>query len=224
MYKENQSLQELKHIKNMMERSSRFVSLSGFSGISAGVCALVGAWLANKKISLYNYEHSANFNDDRGTYIFRDSSILLTNQLFEIASLTFIAAFITSFFFTYRRSKKTQIPLWDGTTIRLFWNTVIPLVAGGLFLLRSIQLGHYELITSGCLIFYGLALLNASKYTLGEIRYLGYSELILGIINLWDRGYGLIFWAIGFGILHIIYGIIMWWKNERVQQKELINE
>jgi len=219
MYQQNQSLQELKHIKNMMERSSRFVSLSGISGISAGLCALAGAWFANQKIARYNYEHSPLFNGDRGTYIFRDSSMLLTNQLFVIAILTFIAAFITSFFFTYRRSKKTNSPLWDGTTIRLFWNTVIPLAAGGLFLLRSVQLGHYELITSGCLIFYGLALVNASKYTLGEIRYLGYCELILGSINLWDRGYGLIFWATGFGVLHIIYGIIMWWKNERAGQK-----
>jgi uncharacterized membrane protein (UPF0182 family) len=219
MHQQNQSLQELRHIKNMMERSSRFISLSGISGVSAGICALAGAWFANKKISLYNYEHSAVFNEDKGTYIFRDGTNLLTNHLIEIALLTFIASFATSFLFTYLRSKKTKVPLWDGTTIRLFWNTVIPLAAGGLYLIRSIQLGHYELVTSGCLIFYGLALVNASKYTLGEIRYLGYSELILGIINLWNPGYGLIFWAMGFGVLHIIYGSIMWWKNERTGQK-----
>jgi hypothetical protein len=95
-------------------------------------------------------------------------------------------------------------------------NVIIPLAVGGIFLLRSMQLGQYELIAPGCLIFYGLALINASKYTLGEIRYLGYCELLLGLINLWMIGYGLYFWAAGFGLLHITYGIIMWNKYERV--------
>jgi hypothetical protein len=192
-----QSLQELQQIKKMMERSSKFISLSGLSGISAGICALAGAWVALQKI-----------NSLEGA--------TLQNDLLLIALLTFSVAFITSFLFTYLRSKKTGLPLWGTTTLRLFWNTVIPLAAGGLFLLRSIQLEQYELIAPGCLIFYGLALVNASKYTLGEVRYLGYAQIILGIINLWMIGYGLYFWAAGFGFLHIVYGILMWYKYERV--------
>ena len=50
MTDQQQSLDELQHIKRMMERSSRFISLSGFSGIAAGFCALVGAWFAHKKL------------------------------------------------------------------------------------------------------------------------------------------------------------------------------
>ncbi len=216
---QNQSLQDLQHIKKMMERSSRFISLSGLSGISAGVFALAGAWLAHSKIALYNYEHSTLFNKDRGTYIFRDGVYLLINQLVVIALLTFIAAFISSFLFTYLRSKKTGIPLWGSTSIRLFWNTIIPLAVGGLFLLKCLQIGQYELVAPGCLIFYGLTLVNASKYTLGEVRYLGYGQLILGIINLWMVGYGLYFWTAGFGVLHIIYGLLMWFKYERYPAK-----
>lgn len=215
MNAQNESLQELQHIKRMMERSSRFISLSGLSGISAGICALTGAWVAYTKISLYNYEHSKLFNEARGTYIFRNGFSVLIDDLFIIALLTFGAAVITSFIFTYLRSKKTGIPLWGTTTLRLFWNTVIPLAVGGLFLLRSMQLEQYELIAPGCLIFYGLALVNAGKYTLGEIRYLGFGQLILGSINLWAIGYGLYFWAAGFGVLHIIYGAVMWMKYER---------
>lgn len=215
MNAQNESLQELQHIKRIMERSSRFISLSGLSGISAGICALAGAWVAYSKISLYNYEHSNFFNEDRGTYIFRDGLNFLIKELFVIALLTFGAAVITSFIFTYLRSKKTGIPLWGTATLRLLWNTIIPLATGGLFLIKCMQLGQYELISSGCLIFYGLALVNAGKYTLGEIRYLGYAQLILGIINLWMTGYGLYFWAAGFGVLHIIYGTVMWVRYER---------
>jgi len=73
----------------------------------------------------------------------------------------------------------------------------------------------YGMVTPSCLIFYGLALINGSKYTVSEVRYLGYLELVLGIVNLWATRYGLYFWAAGFGVLHILYGIVMWNKYER---------
>ena len=96
------------------------------------------------------------------------------------------------------------------------WNTAIPLGVGGIFVFAMLQHGYYNLIAPACLIFYGLALVNGSKYTLGEIRYLGYFELMLGIVNLWATGYGLYFWALGFGVMHIIYGAIMWYRYDRV--------
>jgi hypothetical protein len=214
MNAQNQSLQDLQHIKKMMERSSRFISLSGLSGISAGVCALIGAWFAYP----YIYEGKDFFiksNVAMVQLLAKSYTVFLNIWLFWIAIFTFIAAFLTSFLFTYLRSKKNGTALWGTTTFRLFWNTVIPLAAGGIFLLRMMQFGLFGFIAPGCLIFYGLALVNASKYTLGEIRFLGYGQIILGIINLWMIGYGLYFWAAGFGILHIVYGILMWLKYER---------
>jgi hypothetical protein len=89
------------------------------------------------------------------------------------------------------------------------------MIVGGLFIWRITDLGAYGLIAPACLLFYGLALINGSKYTLSEVRYLGYLQLVLGIINLWAMGYGLYFWAAGFGVLHILYGIVMWNKYER---------
>ena len=107
------------------------------------------------------------------------------NHLFVIAIITFISAFILSFLFTYLRSKKTNTPLWGSTSKRLFINVMIPMIAGGVYLLKLIENEAYGLIAPGCLIFYGLALVNASKYTLGEVRYLGYCQIALGLINLW---------------------------------------
>ena len=193
----------------MMERSGRFISLSGLSGIAAGICALVGAWFAEQEIHCW-VKGNCPLNgllDTGGTK--------LLNNLFWIATLTFIAAFISAFFFTYLRSKKNNVSMWGPATMRLLWNTAIPIIVGGIFLIKMMQFGDFGLVAPGCLIFYGLALVNASKYTLGEIRYLGYGQLALGIMNLCYIGYGLYFWAMGFGILHIIYGITMWWKYER---------
>ena len=211
---QDQSLLELQHIKKMMERSSRFISLSGLSGIAAGICALIGAWFAKDVI-----QRSGGPAADQHTRIFFEEVTIrdfMSSQLLVIAAVTFIAAFLSAFLFTYLRSKKNNIPLWGTTAKRLMINVAIPLVAGGFYLLCEIRAGHFGLVAPGCLIFYGLALVNASKYTLDEIRYLGYLEILLGIINCWFIGYGLFFWAAGFGILHIFYGLIMWQKYERI--------
>ena len=214
MKEDQQSLQDLQHIKQMMERSSRFISLSGLSGIAAGVCALVGAWVAfdyvvgnkdyiiNRKLAI----EQSNAND---------YGILFNTTLFWIAAATFVAALISAFIFTWIKSKKQGIPIWGNSAKRLMVNVSVPLLAGGIYLLHLIHLGTFGLVAPGCLIFYGLALVNASKYTLDELRYLGYLEILLGIINLQFTGYGIYFWAFGFGVLHIIYGAYMWKKYER---------
>ena len=198
-------LDTLQDIKQMMERSSRFISLSGLSGIAAGICALVGAWLARGMIMEYTISSGAPSQDLSS----------LRSDLVRVAIITFIAAFILAFIFTYLRSKKTNTPVWGTMARRVMINVAIPMIAGGLYLMALINEGVYGYIAPGCLIFYGLAILNASKYTLTEVRYLAYGLLLLGIINLSFIGYGIYFWALGFGVLHIIYGSIMWWKYER---------
>jgi hypothetical protein len=211
----NHHLDTLQDIKQMMERSSRFISLSGLSGIAAGTCALVGAWFANNVIEKSRYPVASIRIMTRS----EDESISIEdwmgNTLVQIAAITFVAALIVAFLFTYLRSKKTNTPVWGSQARRLMINVMIPMVVGGVFLFALIQDGAYGLIAPGCLIFYGLAVLNASKYTLPETRYLGYGEMLLGIINLWFTGYGIYFWALGFGLLHIIYGTIMWLRYER---------
>lgn len=200
----------------MMERSSRFLSLSGWSGVAAGVCALTGAWFAYDVIEAGGAPGLIDFNEiGYRNNSFFDIKTFMGSKLFFIAAITFIAAFCFSFVFTYIRSKKNGVPLWGAASRRVMISLLIPTATGGIFLLRMIQLGIYGLIAPGCLIFYGLALVNAAKYTLGEVRYLGYANIILGLINCWYIGYGLYFWAIGFGVLHIIYGIVMWYKYER---------
>ncbi len=216
MNSEQHSLEALQDIKRMMERSSRFISLSGWSGIAAGICALIGAWIAHGRITAYQLQSSSTYEKDHGEYIFKHADAALFNELVQIAAFTFIAALISSFIFTFLRSIKKGVPIWGFVAKRLLWNTFVPLIAGGIILLRMLQLGYYEIIAPCSLIFYGLALIHASKYTLGEVRYLGFGELILGVISLWVKGYAIYFWAAGFGILHIIYGGIMWWKYERV--------
>lgn len=203
------TLQDIKDIRRIMERSSRFISLSGLSGIAAGVCALTGAWLGNNVLADYygSYNSSGFFSGD-------DFSRLKV-KLIGLGAAVFVVAFISSFYLTWRRTKKQGLSLWDPTSKRLFWNMLLPLAAGAGFILAMLRYDEWRFVAPSCLIFYGLALVNASKYTLTDIRYLGYCEIILGLINMLFIGYGLYFWAVGFGVLHIVYGAIMWFKYER---------
>lgn len=213
MDSQHQPLETLQDIKRMMERSSRFISLSGWSGISAGICALMGAWAAYLRLKGFLVYHTGRTH--QGIYAEESASYNLFIDLMIIAAVTFAAALISAFFFTYIRTRRNGVPMWDRTVQRLAWNTILPMAVGGIVILRALELGYYELVAPGCLIFYGLALVNASKYTLGEVRYLGYGQIILGILNLWIINEGLYFWAAGFGVLHIVYGAVMWWKYER---------
>lgn len=200
----------------MMTRSSRFISLSGWSGIFAGVSALIGAWVAHSILaanltSARDYSQTDNYRANTTINL----TNLLADRLFIVAVVTFLAALALAFMFTYLRSRKDNFSIWGSTARRLLINVSIPMIVGGIFILKLLQVREYSLIAPASLIFYGLALVNASKYTLGEVRYLGYGQIILGLINCWLPGYGLYFWAAGFGVLHIIYGTLMLWKYER---------
>jgi hypothetical protein len=219
MNRQNQPLETLQDIKKMMDRSSRFISLSGLSGIAAGICALVGAWFAHGVINgngrgtgIREMDVLMNYNGPAGVGMVE---AFMGSRLFWIAIFTLIAAFILAFIFTYLRSSKQGIPVWGAMARRLMWNVLMPMGAGGIFLLKLIEAGVYGLLAPGCLIFYGLALVNGSKFTLGEIRFLGYAMIILGLVNCWYPGFGLYFWALGFGVFHIVYGLLMWNRYER---------
>ncbi len=204
-----QPAETLKDIKQIMERSSRFISLSGLSGIAAGVCALAGAWIGWKILDGYygSYNSRGLFSGDEFSG--------LKIKLAGLALIVFFAACASSFYFTWQRTKQQGLSLWDHTSKRLLWNMLVPLAAGAAFILAMLRYDEWRFVAPSSLIFYGLALVNASKYTLSDIRYLGYCEIILGLINMLFIGYGLYFWAAGFGVLHIFYGAIMWIKYER---------
>lgn len=205
---QQQAIGEIEDIKHMMQKSSRFISLSGWSGICAGVCALAAAAYTLVKIESWKRQQYGLIT--YGT----DYSDLRFNLL-SIAAVTFSVAFILAFLFTYLRSRKTGVPVWGYVARKVMINVAVPMIAGALLIYKMMEHGFYGLVAPACLIFYGISLINASKYTLPEIRYLGFGQMLLGVINLWMVGYGLYFWAAGFGVLHIIYGIIMWNKYER---------
>lgn len=198
---------DLASIRNMMERSLKFISLSGMSGVMAGIYALIGASAA---YYLYHYPVSP--------FKYRIYSVRSTEAvmvLLLIACIVLVASLLTGWWFSYRKAKRYGEKLWNATSKRLVINLAIPLVTGGLFVLILVYTGHYGVAAPACLVFYGLALINASANMYDEVRYLGLSEIVLGLISALLPGYGLIFWAAGFGVLHIIYGAVMHYRYDK---------
>ncbi|RFS22488.1 hypothetical protein DVR12_11840 [Chitinophaga silvatica] len=206
---DQQHLEAITDIKRIMERSSRFISLSGLSGVCAGICGLVGAYIAKLMFEAYydRWTQRNGYND-------ADFQSLKLN-LILLGLGVLLAALGSGAFFTLRRVKRMKVSLWDLSARKLLINMMIPLGVGGIFIAGLIYNHVDALVAPASLVFYGLALINTSKYTFSDVRYLGICETAVGLINLFFLRKGLYFWALGFGLLHIVYGILMWWKYER---------
>lgn len=205
---ERDYIRDIAEIRSMMERTSKFLSLSGWAGILAGIYALAGAFIAYK---MFYFNPAEIAYSAAGTESL--SSTVLKAIFLAIAIL--ILAMATAIILSYRQANKRGEKLWNATAKRLLRNMAVPLVAGGIFTLILIAKGLIGLVAPSTLLFYGLALYNASKFTYEEVKILGIIEIGLGLTSAYFIGYGLLCWALGFGVAHIIYGIYMHYKYER---------
>lgn len=203
----NKYLSDISEIKNMMNQSSRFISLSGLSGVLAGIFSLIGAWFAYKTI----YFDNSSLGNYRNLIISKEA----IERLFIIAVTVIVLSMISGIVLSIRKANKSNETIWNVSSKRLVINFAIPLATGGIFILFLIEKEILSLIAPLTLIFYGLACVNASKYTLGDVRYLGITMILLGLTSMWFLGFGLLFWALGFGVCHILYGSIMYFKHDR---------
>ena len=214
----NSSLETLQEIRSMMARSARFLTLSGWSGIWAGSIALIGASIARMWISQEAAYVAVVERSRSQGYLPADYSYYTLEYTFRflmLALAVFILALSGGYFFTLRKNQKLGINVWNNASRKMLINLAIPLAAGAFMCLAFIWHNDWIYVAPACLIFYGLSLINSSKYTIADVRYLGILEIILGSIGLLFPGWGLYLWAAGFGILHILYGIIMWRKYDQ---------
>jgi predicted lysophospholipase L1 biosynthesis ABC-type transport system permease subunit len=198
----NKKSEDIKAIREMMEKSSKFLSLSGLSGIVAGFTAIAGAMFAY--FYLLRDPSSTNYTHNQEIMILLGDAILVL-----IISIGF------GIYFSRKKAKKNNQTLFNAVTKRAIYNLAIPLIAGGIFSFLFLLQGNLGVVASSTLLFYGMALLNASKYTFEEIHYLGITEIVLGLLAVIFMYNGILFWTIGFGICHIFYGLAMYVKYDK---------
>jgi hypothetical protein len=208
MKKDTDYLQDIEEIRSLMEKSSKFISLSGWAGIFAGIFALMGSYIALTYLDF----NPQSLSVDTESNPFQQKQIFSVVQL---ALLVFLLAISFALFFTHRRAKRKDELLWTPTAKRLVMNMAVPLFTGGILILLFISKGFIGFVAPFSLLFYGLALFTISKFTFDEVKILGLIEILLGLISVYKVSLGLLFWAIGFGVVHIVYGIYVYFKYER---------
>jgi hypothetical protein len=202
--------EDLQAIREIMERSSKFLSLSGLSGIFAGVCALLGAAFAWFFILDSGHIQYSEYMSGPGG----SSTSCIRYHLALDAMVVLGFSLLGAFFFSQRKARKAGQQFWTHSTRRLLVHLMIPLVSGGIFTLILVFQNNLDLVVSVMMIFYGLSLVNAGKFTFSEIHYLGLTEIVIGIMAGVFISYGLLFWTIGFGLMHIVYGVAMYYRHE----------
>ncbi|ADB37236.1 hypothetical protein [Spirosoma linguale] len=213
MYESREHLQTLTEIRSLMERSSKFLSLSGLSGVSAGLIALAGAFVVSMRIQTDLFD--AFLSNGAGDYHTDLSKQDIRQFLVTVGLVVLVLALLSGTYFTVRQARRQGQTVWNQSSQRLLRAMFVPLATGGIFCLALLQYNLIWLTFPVTLIFYGLALLNGSKYTLRDVESLAYCEIGLGLLSLFLPGYNLLTWAVGFGVLHIIYGLAMYYKYER---------
>jgi len=205
MNQSDQHLEDIKVIKKIMEESSRFLSLSGLSGIFAGLLALAGAVVANLIItgtSMSEEWYSVPFTADPAGH----RAVML---LFADMGAVLVLSLAAAIFFSSRKARKSGHNAWTPVTRRMLASLLLPLVTGGLFILITLSRVPANITVASTLIFYGLAVISAGKFTFGEIHWLGVLEVMTGLICLLLPQWSVLIWAIGFGVIHIGYGLFM---------------
>jgi hypothetical protein len=210
MKSDTKSIEDIKAIRKIMEESSRFLSLSGLSGVFAGVTAIAGALVAY----FFILDNGSIHYDEYFRSLSAKETFSLRWQLIADAASVLVLSILFSLYFSIKKAKRDGKNFWTPVSRRMLINLLIPLATGGIFVIVLLYQNHIQLIVPVFLIFYGLALVNAGKFTFSEIFYLGILEIITGLVSAFFPGWGVIFWIFGFGILHIIYGLVMYRKYE----------
>lgn len=208
MKEEKEYIKDLSDIREMMERSSRFLSLSGLAGVLSGIYAIAGAFISYSVFGFnpdsIDYIPSGADNHDTGVV-----NVIL------VAISILVLALATVVFLSGRNASKRGEKLWNNSSRRLLANMSVPLATGGILIIIFIFKNLVGLVAPASLIFYGLALFGAGRLTLSEVRYLGITQIILGIAGFIFIPYSLVIWVLGFGFVNIVYGIYMHYKYEK---------
>ena len=208
MKEQQDYLKDISEIKKLMEKSTRFLSLSGLSGVLIGMYALAGVAIAHFTMG-YSAALERGIMED-GLKNNRDISDLI---ILAIAIL--ILSLGTGYWFSHQKSVTTGQKIWNPASRTMMWHFGVPLATGGCVMLILLSRGMIDWLAPASLLFYGLALYSISRFTFAELKGLSLLELSLGLLGMAFPTYGLWLWALGFGVGHIIYGFYIYQKHEK---------
>jgi hypothetical protein len=191
---------------------SRYRALSGLSWLFSGLVVLAAvafAWV------YLDYSYEGRFDHDQ---LFGNLEAIPPEyvQVLGTAAVVFLVlAAATMAFFNRRKARRLGLPVWNDAAWKMALAFVVPVVTGAAWgIILVFKYGLFGLVAPLTLLFYGLGLTQASTHTLPALRYLGLAEIGLGLVSCFLTRETLIFWGLGFGVFHVLFGGLMVLQGE----------
>jgi hypothetical protein len=178
------AMDNLKFIRETMERSTAFTAVPGYGGIFMGVTALAAAYIA----------HNQPFIKD-----------WLSVWLVEA-----VLAFAIGLFAVWQKSKVAGVPLTSAPARKFALSFLPPLICGVIITLGLWRFGHFEAMIPVWILLYGASIVTGGSFSVKAVPIMGWCFIALGAIAFFlPASYANMFMGLSFGALHIVFGWII---------------
>ncbi len=178
------AMDNLRFIRETMERASAFTGISGWGQVAIGVTAIVSAFIAARQLSFHSW---------------------LAVWVAEAVVSLLIAGWSMD-----RKTRAAQMPLLSGPGRKVAFSLSPPLFVGGLLTVVLYQAGLISAIPGVWLLLYGTGVVTGGMFSVRIVPIMGLCFMALGAITLFSNpAFANWFLAAGFGGLHIVFGIII---------------
>jgi hypothetical protein len=184
----DRAMDNLRYIRETMERSASFTHVSGVGGVVMGGLALGAAWFASRAAT---------------------SGGWLTIWLGAAAISFAVAAPLMA-----RKSRAAGVALLSGPGRRFAWSMTPALAAGAVLTAALARAGHFALLPGTWLLLYGASIVTGGSHSVRPVPLMGAAFMLLGIAAFVSpAGWGDAYMAVAFGGLHIVFGLLIWRKH-----------
>jgi hypothetical protein len=180
------AVDNLRYIRDAMERATAFTSIPGWGGFAIGLTALGAAALS---------EPMTAWSPRRWLAIWLAEAVLAS----AIGSLTM-----------WLKARHAGTPFMSGAAKRFFVSYFAPLIAGALLTFALVRSGSFQPLPAVWLLLYGVAFVSSGAFSIRVIPVMGLSFMLLGIAAVFvPLAVGNLLLGAGFGGLHIVFGLII---------------
>jgi len=178
------AMDNLRFIRETMERAGAFTAVPGWGGFATGVSALAATVFAARQSSA-------------GAWL----AIWLIEGVFAIA----LGAWTMK-----RKADSAQLPLLSAPGRRFLLSFAPPLLVGALLTLVLYEAGLTRVIPGTWLLLYGTGVVTGGAYSVRVVPLMGMCFMLVGAVALFcPFSWGTALLGVGFGGLHVVFGIII---------------
>ncbi|MEM7417422.1 MAG: hypothetical protein AAF389_18165 [Gemmatimonadota bacterium] len=184
----DRAMDNLRYIRQAMERSGSFTHVSGIGGVGMGSLAIGAAALA------WNASTTAEWL-----------------AIWLVAAGASLAVSVLAM---ARKSAADGVTLLTGPGRKFAWSVTPPLAAGGVLTIALVRAGAFDLLPGMWLLLYGAAIVTGGSHSVRSIPFMGAAFMAAGVgALLTPASWGDVWMAVGFGVLHIVFGALIWRKH-----------